>query len=156
MLQREIGNNKKKNVFIQGDSKHHDSMCINSFGKCHFQFWFIFWFVFSVVQALAMVLFSFTDIWSHRTERKAFKTTKDCSQKPLSTRLLLSLGAEGVSQKNVTNVSICLKQSDCQCKVLGHANMFLRDGHRLTKLHSLGSKWDLDEDLHSAQFLKSL
>jgi hypothetical protein len=33
--------------------------------------------------------------------------------------------------------------------------MFLRDGRAVTKLYFLGSKWDLDEDLHSAQFLSS-
>lgn len=112
MLQREIGNKKKRFSYREIRSTMTPCVLI-PLGSAIFNFgiFFFFWyFIFSVVQALAMVLFSFTDIWSHRTKRKAFKTIKDCSQKSLSTRLLLSLGAEGVSQKNVTNVvSICLK-----------------------------------------------
>lgn len=77
-----------------------------------------------------MVGFPFTDIRSHRTKTKAFKTTKDCSQKSLSTTFLLNLGAEGVSQKNATNVSnvFVLSSQIASVKYLGMLTCFSEQG----------------------------
>lgn len=111
------GNRKqKKKMFSYRELRSTMTPCVLiPLGSAIFNFVFLFCFgfgfglfYFGVVQACAMVVFPFTDIRSHRTKRKAFKTTKDCSQQSLSTMFLLNLGSEGVSQKNVTHVSICL------------------------------------------------
>lgn len=77
MLQRETGNQKKKKRLSDGGRRSTMTPCLLiPLGSAIFHF--SFWFIFSVVQALAMALLLFTCIWSHRTKRKAFKTTKDC------------------------------------------------------------------------------
>lgn len=130
MLQRETGNKKKKKQRLSdGGLRSTMTPCLLiPLGSAIFHFLF-FWFIFSVVQALAMALLLFTCIRSHRTKRKAFKTTEDCRQESLSTTFLLNLEAEGVSQKKIKKMSFQFryrKQSDRQCKILGNANVSKR------------------------------
>lgn len=74
MLQRETRN---QNMLSDRGLRSTMTPCLLiPLGSAIFSF---FWFIFSVVQALAMALLLFTCIRSHRTKRKAFKTTEDCS-----------------------------------------------------------------------------